>query len=797
MRKFQELTIGRLLLLIGATMGMGACAADSPSPDLVLAPRERDQPSVVRLEAAGPDRVRAVLAPDHGGAERLSARVELPRRASGSVRVEDTASSVALEVVLHGAADVPIELVNGLAVYRGAFADGADLIHRVRADGTEDFVAYARKPEREEIVYDVNVSRAAGLRLVANTLELLDARGAPRLRVSPPSVRDASGEHLRANLSLVGCGADTSPAPPWNRPVTAPCGARASSCRCEVHVQWGDAHVRYPAIVDPAWSATGNLATERAGHSAGVLKDGRGFVVGGHSSGSAYLTSMEIYDAASGTWAAGADLAEGRSHFNATALGDGRVLVAAGRNDSTVLKTAEIYDPATSTWGLTGSLSTAREFHTATLTQGKVLVAGGLGTVDSSGIGLYTAEIYDPGTGTWSSAGKMASRRAFHAATALADANERVLIIGGFSGGSSAVLHATTEIYDPLAKSWKAAKSMTSARRDHAAARLTPGLVLVVGGTTGTPGALEKLTGTAEIYDAMTDTWAPAPPLATARSRHSVTLLGDGHVLVVGGKDSNDSLQSAEVLLPGAAAWTPAGAMVRAHSDHTAVLLGTDAVLVAGGLVHTNAVSFAELFHELAATQMCTDGGECASGRCSAGVCCDQPCNEACRACTAAEKGSGPDGVCGMAAGNPCKEYQCDAFGACKTACTSKDDCTTGNACSNGSCVSAEGHTCDGNHTIMVSDGSSLDCGLLRCSKTTNECIPMCDGTSANCVAGATCGADGACVSEGVPPPIASGCAATPGGATGSDWLIRIAGLSLMLAARGRARGVRTTRARR
>jgi hypothetical protein len=391
----------------------------------------------------------------------------------------------------------------------------------------------------------------------------------------------------------------------------------------------------------------------------------------------------------------------------------------------------------------------------------------------------------------------MASGRAYHVATTLADAHERVLIIGGYSGANPSTIHATTEIYDPLANSWQTAAPMTTARRYHAAAPLKPGLVLVVGGTTGTPGAMEKLTGTAEIYDAMTDKWAPAPPLATARSRHSATLLGDGRVLVTGGTDVNDSLQSAEVLLPGAAAWTLAGGMVQGHRDHTAVLLGTDEVLVAGGLLHFEAVSFAELFHELAASQSCNDGGECASGRCSAGVCCDQPCNETCLACTAAEKGSGPDGVCGLAAGNPCKEYQCDGAGACKTTCTSKADCTTGNACLKGSCVSAGDNSCDGNHTIMVSDGTSLDCGLRRCSTTTNACIPTCDGTSANCVAEASCAADGACVTIGDSPPVQSGCAATPGGAAGREWLVGIAGLVLIAGARARARGVRAVRTRR
>jgi len=54
---------------------------------------------------------------------------------------------------------------------------------------------------------------------------------------------------------------------------------------------------------------------------------------------------------------------------------------------------------ASDTWTTTGSMSVARALHTATLLpNGKVLVAGG---EDSNQTPLASAELYDPGTGTW------------------------------------------------------------------------------------------------------------------------------------------------------------------------------------------------------------------------------------------------------------------------------------------------------------------------------------------------------------------------------------------------------------
>src|SRR5436305_3491423 len=55
-------------------------------------------------------------------------------------------------------------------------------------------------------------------------------------------------------------------------------------------------------------------------------------------------------------------------------------------------------------WSYTGNLNTARAGHTATLLpSGKVLIVGGY---EAAGP-LNTAELYDPSTGTWTSAGNL------------------------------------------------------------------------------------------------------------------------------------------------------------------------------------------------------------------------------------------------------------------------------------------------------------------------------------------------------------------------------------------------------
>lgn len=95
-------------------------------------------------------------------------------------------------------------------------------------------------------------------------------------------------------------------------------------------------------------------------------------------------------------------LAVTHSQHTAALLPNGRMLVAGGIGTGN--STAELYIQATGTWTTTGSLIIGRTEHTATLLpDGKVLVAGGTGNVD--------AELYDPVTGIWTATGDLAKKR--------------------------------------------------------------------------------------------------------------------------------------------------------------------------------------------------------------------------------------------------------------------------------------------------------------------------------------------------------------------------------------------------
>jgi hypothetical protein len=83
--------------------------------------------------------------------------------------------------------------------------------------------------------------------------------------------------------------------------------------------------------------------------------------------------------------------------------------------------------------------------------------------------------------------------------------------------------------------------------------------------------------------DPTSGTWTLTGSLNTARYYHTATLLPNGMVLVAGGDDSLNHLDSAELYDPASGTWTVTGSLNTARFFHTATLLPNGMVLVAAG----------------------------------------------------------------------------------------------------------------------------------------------------------------------------------------------------------------------
>ncbi len=295
-------------------------------------------------------------------------------------------------------------------------------------------------------------------------------------------------------------------------------------------------------LYDPVagtWTVTGSLGS-MAADTATRLQNGGVLAISGPAPGT--LNTAKIYNPTTGAWTATGPMAAAHGiDYSVTVLTNGQVLVAGGLGTGGLAtKAAEVFDPASGTWTATSPLNLGRIVHTATLlANGSVLVAGGWnpGTADAS---LAEAELYNPATRLWSPAGVMSAVRGGATATLLADGN--VLVAGGGADVSSSVLYSSAELYVAGNNYWTLVGSMTVNRFEHSAARLTNGQVLVTGGYTvyNPSGDSYNSTATAETYDPVSQTWTATGghmhlPRVWLNGVQPMALLPDGQVLVAGG----------------------------------------------------------------------------------------------------------------------------------------------------------------------------------------------------------------------------------------------------------------------
>jgi hypothetical protein len=161
-------------------------------------------------------------------------------------------------------------------------------------------------------------------------------------------------------------------------------------------------------LYDPVaktFTPTGSMTVARAGHAATLLNYGTVLLTGGASAfGGESTIAAELYDPNTGNFTATNLMTDGRSAHTAALLNNGQVLIAGGSGlffgggVSESLSSAEVFDPATGSFTATADMTAIRESHTATLLgNGLVLIVGGSnGTLGYSPTitVLSTAELY-------------------------------------------------------------------------------------------------------------------------------------------------------------------------------------------------------------------------------------------------------------------------------------------------------------------------------------------------------------------------------------------------------------------
>jgi N-acetylneuraminic acid mutarotase len=347
-----------------------------------------------------------------------------------------------------------------------------------------------------------------------------------------------------------------------------------------------------------------NQARDQA--TATLLPNGKVLIAGGNDLNGNELSSVELYDPASNSFAPAAStptMNHARSAATATLLFSGKVLIAGGGAGEggffTSLKSVELYDPASNSFAPAAALptmNTARDSAAAALLpNGEVLIAGGEGGPFPIGGPLNSVELYNPVTNNFAPAVSTPTMNDFRAfATATSLANGKVLIAGGLEGFIINVpeISNSVDLYNPATNSFAASTPvMNAARFDATAALLANGNALIAGGIgPGPPGPFMVTLNAVDLYDPATNTFAPAaslPTMNTSRQSATATLLNNGKVLIAGGENNSNQVLASVDLYDGASnSFVPAASlptMNQARFNATATLLPSGKVLIAGG----------------------------------------------------------------------------------------------------------------------------------------------------------------------------------------------------------------------
>lgn len=741
--------------------------------------------------------------------------ITLPARASDAVTLRT--AHMGLSFRLESSAPTPARAEGRGLAYDDALGPGTTLLLTPTRDGVEDHVRFETRPERPFVRYSVDVSEAAGLRLVGNVLELLDPGGAPRLRVAPPFVLDARGVRHPARLALVDCAYDDDPAPPWGR---SPVGPGRDVCSLEVG--WRHAGITYPATLDPVWEPTASLATPRvhtqlalvgAGPHLGKVVAVGGLshdTLGGGSPDGQALDAVEAFDPSTDTWATLAPLpTPRRSHSSSfVELASGPTVLVAGGcalYQTPACRSTDVIllDLAGGTWAPGPSLPEERGGHWyATLASGRVLLGGGVGATLTQPVAAF-----DPATGAWQAAAPATIPRAGPATVPLPDG--RLLVVGGLTLDANLQQFDTdsAELYDPTLDAWLPAGTMSLPRRAHRAVRLAGGDVLVAGGLN-----LVSELSLVERWSSATQTFTTVGELEVKRNQHAMAPLPNGGAIVFAG--AGGEARAHEVFDAQSDTWTaiePSLDDPWRHAQSVTLLDGR--ALFVGGIFESEfpaAHGQVVVVATYAQGAPCATNAECATGACVEGVCCDTPCDGGCFSCTAAGKGHGVDGTCEVvSAGLADPKQSCAASGS--AACGADGTCDGAGACTvpaagapcaacppnhvgacdgQGTCV-CEGPTCLDEHTLRGADGATLDCAPYVCEA--DDCAHSCN-TGSDCAAGYTCSASYECIPFGdgqaggspAPAVASGGCALASAPFAGGAWPIAMWLVALAHLARAR-----------
>jgi hypothetical protein len=324
------------------------------------------------------------------------------------------------------------------------------------------------------------------------------------------------------------------------------------------------------------WTYVSGASPFRSGHTVTALPDRYILIAGGKSLGTA-TDNTSLFDSTQDVWLNVNALPEGRYAHTTILLSGNRALLAGGfGEENEPVAPCYIFRGDIGDWISAGVLNTPRTGHgMADIGPFGIAVLGGVDTEEDI---LASIEIFAGGEWLATESGLQTGRNGLQVTQMLDD---RLLISGGADRDGYTM--SSVEIFDPDTKTSVFTGSMADDRSGHQTVRLSTGQILAIGGYTQI-GSEKNALRTVEIYDPETETWSDTGFLRTPRYGHSLVVLNDDRILVIGGfASTGEALQSVETYVPDLGLFTEATPLLDARGDHGAGVLDDSRVLVVQG----------------------------------------------------------------------------------------------------------------------------------------------------------------------------------------------------------------------
>jgi N-acetylneuraminic acid mutarotase len=216
---------------------------------------------------------------------------------------------------------------------------------------------------------------------------------------------------------------------------------------------------------NPAGQVDGGVWSQRAPLSEPLSElafaevNGKIYLLGGYPASRITARTVQVYDIASNSWSIGPQLPQPNNHGMAVGA-NGKVYLIGGQptdlSEGPYVDTVYELDPGRGTWVEKARMPTARSSGVAIVHDGRIYVAGGRPPRGSD------FAVYDTRSDSWQVLPNLPSQRNHLTGAAI---NGRIHVVGGRLGqGLSNQMTTVHEVYDPQSGSWTTAAPMIRAR---------------------------------------------------------------------------------------------------------------------------------------------------------------------------------------------------------------------------------------------------------------------------------------------------------------------------------------------